>query len=482
MPRARVRTMPRLTERQQLAAAMAASAADYEHERGTAVKTTTMKTTTMTTTTHGEHMGVGRGYSPVMRTPHAVNEHGSGVGARHGGSAGTPRTPASAGAGAGATTPATTMVTTPGESNLYGALQSNKRNRSRQAKELASLAPWAWDPLVGKHAPGPSALRDFSEVVTDKTLVASASGAISSVAVKTFTRFPIDDVVVGDAKGRAAAVKQTTGKDAAQVGAADVAAKAKKPAAATTTTTTTTTTTVAAVKTPVTTTTKARDGKKRARITMGAVTPLKLASTLDEASEREKPTAGTRSSARATAAAAARAVAVQVSNKENAVPKQKRAPLPPPSRAPSRAALTEVKNAPAAPKRKAVENPTAKAVVAVATAVAPKTKDEKNLMFITPVAPAKKKSRIGATSDDDVRRQWYAFECLLAKTYVKAIRHPIMPAVKPSRRLLEAYRAFSKSRITPNERVSAPTTELKIGAALERGLDALVAEDARFAK
>jgi hypothetical protein len=477
VPRARVRTMPRLTERQQLAAAMAASAADYEHERGTAVKTTTMKTTTTTTTTHGEHMGVGRGYSPVMRTPHAVNEHGSGVGARHGASAGTPRTPASAGAGAGATTPATTMVTTPGESNLYGALQSNKRNRSRQAKELASLAPWAWDPLVGKHAPGPSALRDFSEVVTDKTLVASASGAISSVAVKTFTRFPIDDVVVGDAKGRAAAVKQTTGKDAAQVGAADVAAKAKKPAAATTTTTT-----VAAVKTPVTTTTKARDGKKRARITMGAVTPLKLASTLDEASEREKPTAGTRSSARATAAAAARAVAVQVSNKENAVPKQKRAPLPPPSRAPSRAALTEVKNAPAAPKRKAVENPTAKAVVAVATAVAPKTKDEKNLMFITPVAPAKKKSRIGATSDDDVRRQWYAFECLLAKTYVKAIRHPIMPAVKPSRRLLEAYRAFSKSRITPNERVSAPTTELKIGAALERGLDALVAEDARFAK
>ena len=472
MPRARVRTMPRLTERQQLAAAMAASAADYEHERGTAVKTTTMKTTT-----HGEHMGVGRGYSPVMRTPHAVNEHGSGVGARHGGSAGTPRTPASAGAGAGATTPATTMVTTPGESNLYGALQSNKRNRSRQAKELASLAPWAWDPLVGKHAPGPSALRDFSEVVTDKTLVASASGAISSVAVKTFARFPIDDVVVGDAKGRAAAVKQTTGKDAAQVGAADVAAKAKKPAAATTTTTT-----VAAVKTPVTTTTKARDGKKRARTTMGAVTPLKLASTLDEASEREKPTAGTRSSARATAAAAARAVAVQVSNKENAAPKQKSAPLPPPSRAPSRAALTEVKNAPAAPKRKAVEKPTAKAVVAVATAVAPKTKEENNLMFITPVAPAKKKSCIGATSGDDVRRQSYALECLLAKTYVKAIRHPIMPTVKPSRRLLDAYRAFSKSRITPNERVSAPTTELKIGAALERGLDALVAKDARFAK
>ena len=481
--------MPRLTERQQLAAAMAASAADYAHERGTTAVVKMTTTQGMTTTTrvmmHGEHGVGGRGYSPVVRTPHAVNEHGRGVGARHGASAGTPRTPASASADAGAdagadATPAT-MVTTPGESNLYGALQSNKRNRSRQAKELASLAPWAWDPLVGKHAPGPSALRDFSEVVTDKTLVASASGAISSVAVKTFTRFPIDDVVVGDAKGRTAAVKQTTGKDAAKVGAADVAAKAKKPAAATTTTTTTTTT-VAVAKTPVTTTTKAHDGKKRARTTMGAVTPLKLASTLDEASEREKPTAGTRSSARATAAAAARAVAVQVSNKENAAPKQKRAPLPPPSRAPSRAALTEVKNAPAAPKRKAVEKPTAKAVLAVATAVAPKAKEENNLMFITPVAPAKKKSRIGAMSDDDVRRQSYALECLLARTYVKAIRHPIMPTVKPSRRLLDAYRAFSKSRITPNERVSTPTTELKIGAALERGLDALVAEDARFAK
>jgi len=37
---------------------------------------------------------------------------------------------------------------------------------SRQQKELASLAPWAWDPLVSRHAPGPSALRDFSEVLT----------------------------------------------------------------------------------------------------------------------------------------------------------------------------------------------------------------------------------------------------------------------------------------------------------------------------
>ena len=40
---------------------------------------------------------------------------------------------------------------------------------SRVEKELASLAPWAWDPLVGKHAPG-SALGAPPEVVADKTV------------------------------------------------------------------------------------------------------------------------------------------------------------------------------------------------------------------------------------------------------------------------------------------------------------------------
>ena len=41
---------------------------------------------------------------------------------------------------------------------------------SRVEKELASLAPWAWDPLVVRHAPGSAMMRDFSEVVADKTV------------------------------------------------------------------------------------------------------------------------------------------------------------------------------------------------------------------------------------------------------------------------------------------------------------------------
>ena len=41
---------------------------------------------------------------------------------------------------------------------------------SRVEKELASLAPWAWDPLVARHAPGSAMMRDFSEVVADKAV------------------------------------------------------------------------------------------------------------------------------------------------------------------------------------------------------------------------------------------------------------------------------------------------------------------------
>ena len=37
-------------------------------------------------------------------------------------------------------------------------------------RELASLAPWAWDPLVGKHAPGDAMMRDFAEVAADKVV------------------------------------------------------------------------------------------------------------------------------------------------------------------------------------------------------------------------------------------------------------------------------------------------------------------------
>ena len=36
--------------------------------------------------------------------------------------------------------------------------------RSRRERELASLAPWAWDPKVETHKPGRAMMRDFSEV------------------------------------------------------------------------------------------------------------------------------------------------------------------------------------------------------------------------------------------------------------------------------------------------------------------------------
>ena len=44
------------------------------------------------------------------------------------------------------------------------------RKLSRVERELASLAPWAWDPLVGKHAPGNAMMRDFAEVAADKVV------------------------------------------------------------------------------------------------------------------------------------------------------------------------------------------------------------------------------------------------------------------------------------------------------------------------
>jgi hypothetical protein len=48
--------------------------------------------------------------------------------------------------------------------------EPKRRKMSRVEKELASLAPWAWDPLVVRHAPGSAMMRDFTEVVADKTV------------------------------------------------------------------------------------------------------------------------------------------------------------------------------------------------------------------------------------------------------------------------------------------------------------------------
>ena len=61
---------------------------------------------------------------------------------------------------------------------------------AKDEQELASLAPWAWDPLVGRHAPGPSALRDFAEVVADGVArrVANAVGSGQKIETRTFDR------------------------------------------------------------------------------------------------------------------------------------------------------------------------------------------------------------------------------------------------------------------------------------------------------
>jgi hypothetical protein len=43
------------------------------------------------------------------------------------------------------------------------AAEPEARKLTRSEKELASLAPWAWDPNLARHGPGRAFLRDFSE-------------------------------------------------------------------------------------------------------------------------------------------------------------------------------------------------------------------------------------------------------------------------------------------------------------------------------
>ena len=78
------------------------------------------------------------------------------------------------------------------------------------------------------------------------------------------------------------------------------------------------------------------------------------------------------------------------------------------------------------------------------------------------------------------RRMEAQLELVLAKTYVRAIKRPIIPQAKPSQRLLDAYRAFSlacaANREAPPKPAARPRT-LEFGAALARGVDTLRAED-----
>ena len=340
---------------------------------------------------------------------------------------------------------------TPKKGDLYLALEANKGKRSRQAKELASLAPWAWDPLVGKHAPGPSALRDFEDVVTDKALMASARGAVNAVVVKTYVRPFADSVGTTAKKVKKAAEREAT---------PEVVEPRTKSAT--------------------------HETKKRVRTTMGTVTPLRLALTLDKVSQSEK-SAPTRASARA----------VSRADKENEAPKAVKAekPLPAPvdvavavhARASRRAPKEEqsipraemVK--PPAEKRKAAPEDAIEPVEGAKRVVVDKiveaAKDAALSVLVPPIA---KTGRAQDLSVADVRRRSLALECLLARTYVKAIKKPIMPLVKPSRQLLDAFRDFTQSRMPSVEREEL--SEIKLGAALSRGLDALVAKDARDAE
>ena len=167
--------MSRLTERQQLARAMAESSA----------------------------------MTPALATTRDAKGDAR-RGTRDATSDGTPRTPA----------PRATTTTRATMDSSSTSTTRGKR-RSRVEKELASLAPWAWDPLVGRHAPGPSALRDFSEVVADGVAarVANAIGSGQKIEMKTFDRTLAlrgDDAREGEGGGERA--NEAAGEDDAGEG------------------------------------------------------------------------------------------------------------------------------------------------------------------------------------------------------------------------------------------------------------------------
>lgn len=71
---------------------------------------------------------------------------------------------------------------------------------SRVERELASLAPWAWDPLVGTHAPGASMMRDFTEVAADK-VVTGNTDMYDGYRAQVVDEDGVEDEVEGLAKG-----------------------------------------------------------------------------------------------------------------------------------------------------------------------------------------------------------------------------------------------------------------------------------------
>lgn len=366
---------------------------------------------------------------------------------------------------------------------LYGAISQGRASakRSRVAKELASLAPWAWDPLVGTHAPGPSALRDFSEVVSDKVIVASASGeTVTRIQPKTFDRTLLD----------------------AKNWAEDKAAKGENEGAV-----------PFEPKTAPETLQREKRRSNRGSAKAEAVTPIALSKTLanvpvtEDKSRRTsgRTTRGTANKVKVTA------VPVEANGKENSRVAETQSKGRKESGRSARAALKDatattmnaatVKTArtqviATGSKTTSVKKPTPAKKKSKTSATAPK---EAKSVQDAPVAPTK--SAAPAAAEDKTpmnnaageqklsahaakrRQRSLMLETILAQTYVRAIKRPIMPSLKPPQKLLEAYRAFSRACASSKTNATCENEgrSIEFGEALTRGIDILRAEDERAA-
>jgi hypothetical protein len=247
-----------------------------------------------------------------------------------------------------------------------------------------------------------------------------------------------------------------------------------------------------------TTGTKSRERSSKA----AAVTPIVLSKTLDDVAATPTEKKPTRTSARTTRGSnSVQTTAIEVvdvAEKENKPIARKKAieqreigarvkrsgagVLRDSNGAAAKKEATPTEVAPAAKKRK---TPPAQSVA----------KDTKTVVkaFQTPAATKKRaiapvEEKTPSREDLALRKLTVArkqrmeaqLELVLAKTYVRAIKRPIIPQAKPSQRLLDAYRAFSlacaANREAPPKPAARPRT-LEFGAALARGVDTLRAED-----
>lgn len=367
---------------------------------------------------------------------------------------------------------------------LYGAISQGRASakRSRVAKELASLAPWAWDPLVGTHAPGPSALRDFSEVVSDKVIVASASGEmVTRIQPKTFDRTLLD----------------------AKTWAEDKAAKGENEGAV-----------PFEPKTAPETLQREKKRSNRGSVKAEAVTPIALSKTLanvpvtEDKSRRTsgRTTRGTANKVHGTAAPVAAKgkenysrVAGTQSNGRKESGRSARAALKDATAATMNAATVKTARSQVIAtesKTPSVKKPTPAKKKSKTSSMAPK---EAKSVQDAPVAPKKSAAPAAAEVKTPMknaagerklsahaakhRQRSLMLETILAQTYVRAIKRPIMPSLKPPQKLLEAYRAFSRACASnkTNATCEDKGRSVEFGEALTRGIDILRAEDERAA-